>query len=334
MSVLIVPAVDVRGLLPMSDCMDAMAAVLETLARGDAILPLRPVLWLPERRGALGMMPAYLGDAGVMGLKAVSVFPGNEGTGYDSHQGAVLVFETGNGRLLAIVDASEITAVRTAATSGVATRALARADAGDLAILGAGTQARTHLAAMLVARPIRRARVWSRTAANAARFAERESAVHGVTVEVAQTARDAVDGADVICTTTAAREPVLLGEWIAPGAHVNAVGSSVPFARELDGPAMARARLFADRRESVLAESGDFLLAREEGAIGDAHIAGELGEVLLGEIEGRTGPDEITVFESLGLAVEDLAAAFLVYERALARGAGTSLELGGLRADA
>ncbi len=331
MKVLLINQSEVPQLLPMRECMVVMAEALKTLARGEALLPLRPVLWLPEKVGALGMMPAYLGDLNAMGLKVVSVFPGNHGTEYDSHQGAVLLFEAEHGRLLAIIDASEITAIRTAAVTGVATKLLAREDAGDLALLGAGVQARTHLEAMLLARTIGRVRVWSRDPDHARQFAERESKRHGIKVEPAATAKDGVTGADLICTTTAAREPVLMGEWLSEGAHVNAVGSSVPFTRELDTAAVARARLFVDRRESTLNEAGDFLFPKKEGAIGDDHIRGEIGEILLGKVKGRESASEITLFKSLGLAVEDLASAHHIYQKALERGMGTSVELGGSR---
>lgn len=331
MKVLIVNQAEVRQLLPMDECMDVMANALKTLARGDAILPLRPVLWLPERVGALGLMPSYLGDIRALGLKVITIFPGNHGTQYDSHQGAVLLFETEHGQLLAIMDASEITAIRTAAVSGVATRLLARQDADDLAIVGSGVQAKTHLAAMIQARPIRRVRVWSRNREHAIQFAERESRRHGIPIEVADTAQAAVEGASIICTTTSAREPVVLGDWIAPGAHLNAVGSSVPSARELDTAAVVKARLFVDRRESALNEAGDFLIPKGEGVIGDEHILGEIGELLLGTVQGRSADDELTLFKSLGLGVEDLAAAQHVYDKAIAAGMGTSVELGGER---
>jgi ornithine cyclodeaminase/alanine dehydrogenase-like protein (mu-crystallin family) len=333
MKVLIINGSEVRQLLPMNECMDVMAQALASLARGDAILPLRPVMWLPDKRGALGMMPSYLGDIGAMGLKVVTVFPGNHGTQYDSHIGAVLLFESEHGQLLAICDATEITAIRTAAVSGVATRLLAREDAHTLAILGSGVQAKSHLAAMLEAREIQRVRVWSRNPESAARFAERESRRHNVLIESMQTAREAVAGAEIICTTTSAREPILLGDWLEPGMHINAVGSSVPFARELDSAAMAKARLYVDRRESTLNEAGDFLFAKQEGAINDEHIVGEIGEILVGSLKGRGTQDEITVFKSLGLAVEDLAAAEYIYKKALAAGVGTAVELGGERHD-
>ncbi len=331
MHILIVNQQEVSALLPMDECMDVMAQALAALARSEAVLPLRSIMWLPQKVGALGMMPAYLKDANVLGLKVISVFPGNHGTEFDAHQGAVMLFEAKNGRPLAIIDATEITAIRTAATSGVATKLLARDDAGNLAILGSGTQASKHLEAMLLARPIRRVRVWSRNPENAARFAERESRRRGVTVEAMPAAEQAVRGAELICTTTASPEPVLRGEWIARGTHINAVGSSVPFARELDTAAIVNSRLFVDRRESTIHEAGDFLFPKKEGAIGDEHIQGEIGELLIGRVSGRRSSEEVTLFKSLGLAIEDLASAHHIYVKATEKGMGTRVELGGSR---
>ncbi len=331
MKVRIINHAEVVDLLPMRACMEVMEAALKTLSEGRAVNPLRNALWVPERPKLLGMMPAYLGDIDRLGIKVVSVFPENHGTQYDSHQGVVLVFEAEYGRLVAIVDASEITAIRTAAVSGVATRLLAREGAGDLAIMGSGVQARSHLEAMALARGIRRARVWSRDPEHARDFAERESGRHGFTVEPIADPREAVEGADLICTTTAAREPILMGEWISPGAHINAVGSSIASTRELDTAAVAGAKLFVDRRESTLNEAGDFLFPQREGAISADHIQGEVGELLLGKVAGRGSEQEITLFKSLGLAVEDLASANYVYEQAVAQNAGTEVEIGGLR---
>jgi len=330
--VLVIGGEDVERLLPMHACIDVMAQALTALATSQAEVPLRTLLWLPERRGLLGMMPAYYAPAGVMGIKVVSVMPGNHGTRYDAHQGAVLLFETAHGCPLGLVDASAITAIRTAAVSAVATRLLARDDAHDLAILGSGIQATTHLESMLCVRPIDRVRVWSRTPAHAERFARRESERRGLVVSVAESAESAISNADLICTTTSAKEPVLLGRWLAAGTHVNAVGSSVRTARELDAAAVARARLFVDRRESTLNEAGDFLLAKVEGAVTDDHILCEIGEILAGRATGRSSASEITLFESLGLGVEDVAAAHYVLERARAERKGTPVRLGASRA--
>lgn len=331
MKTIVVSQREVPALLPMKTCVDLMAETLRTLSRGDAVLPLRQMVWLPDRTGLLGLMPAYLGSPRTLGLKVVSVMPGNHGTEYDSHQGVVLLFETEHGCLLAVIDATSITAIRTAAVSGAATRLLAREDAHDLAILGSGVEARAHLEAMSAVRPLRRVRVWSRDPARARAFAERESSRSPCRVEAVADARAAVEGADLICTTTASPEPVLLGDWIAPGAHINAVGACFAAWRELDTRAVVRARLYVDRRESALHEAGDFLIPRAEGAIGEDHIVGEVGEALLGRVPGRRSPEEVTLFKSLGLAVEDLAAAHHVYQAALEKGAGVAIDLGGLR---
>ncbi len=201
------------------------------------------------------------------------------------------------------------------------------------AILGSGVQAKSHLAAMLEARPVKRVRVWSRNAEHTQRFAERASKRYGISVEAANSVQSAVDGADIICTTTSAPEPILQGHWIASGAHINAVGSSVPFTRELDTAAIVKSKMFVDRRESTINEAGDFLFPKKEGAITDDHILGEIGDILLEKIKGRITHDEITLFKSLGLAIEDLASANHIYKKAVEQGVGISVELGGGRED-
>jgi ornithine cyclodeaminase len=329
MKVLFVNEAGVKELLPMESCIQLMRDALTAFARGDAVLPLRSLLRLPDGSGILGLMPGYLGQPRSFGLKVVSVMPGNHGTPYESHQGVVMLFGLLHGEPLAIIDAAAITAIRTAAASAAATDALAREEAGDLALIGSGAQARTHLAAMRAVRKLRRVRVWSRTRANAERFARDEAASLGFAIEVSASAADAVRGADLICTLTSAREPVLRGEWVAPGAHVNAVGACFAATRELDSEAVRRARFFTDCRESCLNEAGDFLLARREGAIADAHLLGELGEVFLGKVVGRVSRDNVTIFESLGIALEDLAAAQEIHRRALESGTGIWLDWGG-----
>ena len=329
MKVLFVNEAGVRELLPMDSCVALMRDALTALSRGDAVLPLRSKVSLPDQSGLLGLMPGYLGDPQSFGLKVVAVMPGNHGTPYDSHQGVVMLFGVKHGEPLAVMDASSITAIRTAAASAAATDVLARPDAGDLALIGSGAEGRTHLAAMKAVRRLRRVRVWSRTRANAERFAREEGTVAGVPIEVAETAEAAVKGADLICTTTSSKEPVLEGKWLASGAHVNAVGSCFPTARELDTNAVRRARLYTDCRESCLKEAGDFIIPRNEGSIDDGHLIGEVGEVFLGRIPGRRSQDDITLYESLGVAVEDLAAAHAIHRRARKSGAGTWLEWGG-----
>ena len=327
MQVLVLSRFEIARLLPMRECIGVMEAALRGLSNGDAILPLRQVLRLPGSKNAFAVMPAYLARPTAIGAKVITVFPDNHGTALDSHQGVVLFFEPEHGSLAAIMDASSITAIRTAAVSGVATRLLAREDATDVAILGTGVQARTHLEAMCTVRGVERARVWSRNATAVREFAERESRRHDIEVAPARRARDAVEGAQIVCTVTASREPVLAGEWLADGAHVNAVGASLPVARELDTAAVARGRLYVDRRESALNEAGDFLIPRREGAIGDDHIVGEIGELLLGRVPGRRTAADVTIFKSLGLAIEDVAAASFIYDRASAGALGSRVEL-------
>jgi ornithine cyclodeaminase len=319
----------VRQLLPMAACMDAMESALMALGKGEAQNPLRSFTWLPDKRGLLAAMSALTNDA--LGVKVISVFPGNINSEYESHMGAVMLFEATYGRPLALIDASEVTAIRTAAVSGVATRLLAREDAQDLAILGTGAQADVHLEAMLVARNIQRVRAWSRSEANRNKFAIRAKEHFGLDIELTDTAEAAVRGADIICTVTSAREPVLAGDWLSPGTHLNVVGASTANAREVDTAAMAKSRLFVDRRESTLNEAGDFLIPKHEGVIGDDHIVAELGELLLGQAAGRDSAEEITLFKSLGLAVEDLASAQLIYQQAVEQGVGTAVEFGSTR---
>jgi ornithine cyclodeaminase len=262
----------------------------------------------------------------VYGLKAVCVFPQNTAIGKDAHQGSVMLFSGETGELLALMNASAITAIRTAAVSGVATKLLARDDAGDLALIGAGVQAHTHIAAMACVRPIRRVRVASRNVQHAAKFAEEMRARYLFPIEAVGSVESAVRGADLIVTATTAREPILKREWISPGAHLNVVGSSIPTTREVDTATMAAASLFVDRRESTLNEAGDYLFAMREGAIGPEHIRAEIGELVIGAKPGRTSPDEITLFKSLGLAVEDLASAEYVYRKAQEKKVGTWVE--------
>lgn len=322
---------EVPELLPMGECIEAVREALGALARGEGIQPLRPVMWLPERVGALGMMPGHLSSIETMGIKTVTVFPGNAGTEYDSHQGTVMLFDSTNGRLKAVIDATEITAIRTAAASAVATDLLATAGATTLAILGAGVQGQAHAKAIPLVREISEIRVWSRSGENAARLAETLEA--DMKSRTAGSVDEAVSGADIVCTTTASSEPILPGSLLEPGMHINAVGSSVPFARELDSEAMAGSRVFVDRRESTLNESGDFLIAKNEGAVDDGDIVAELGELIIGGHPGRISDQEITTFISLGLAVEDIAAANLIYHNAIAAGKGVRMEFGGLRRD-
>ncbi|TVR57040.1 MAG: ornithine cyclodeaminase family protein [Gemmatimonadales bacterium] len=344
-SVLFLDREAVEAHLSPALCLEAVEGAFRSLVQGQAIQPLRTLLTLPGGRDHFLVMPAHVARPAALGAKLLSLFPGNHDQGLPSHQGVILLFDTETGGLRAVVDAESVTSLRTAAASALATRLLAREDSMDLAILGAGVQARSHLEALLAVRPIRRVRVWSRTADHARAFVaeararleargrsaplERPSGgsmptgqgaprgglppMREIEIVVAPDPESAVRDADVICTVTASPTPILKGEWIAPGTHVNAVGAYTPDTRELDTLAIQQARFYVDRRESAMAEAGDFLIPREEGAVDDAHILGELGELLegaavQGRVQGRTSPGDRTVFKSLGLAVQDLAA--------------------------
>jgi ornithine cyclodeaminase/alanine dehydrogenase-like protein (mu-crystallin family) len=327
MKVLVLNQAEVEHLLPMSECIAAMEGAFTALARGDAHQPLRTIFRPPEVKGVMAMMPTFRqGPSPLFGLKAICVFPGNAAIGKDAHQGGVMLFDGATGELLALINASAITAIRTAAVSGLATRLLARPDAGDLAIIGAGVQARPHLLAMNCVRPLKRVRVASRNFHSAQKLAQEMQPQFPILIEPVEVIEAAIRGADIIVTATTSRDPVLHREWISPGTHINAIGTFSPRAREIDTATVAAASLFVDRRESALNEAGDYLIAAQEGAIGPEHIRADLGEVLTGAHCGRRSDDEITIFKSLGLAIEDLAAAAHVYQKAKATNAGSWIE--------
>jgi alanine dehydrogenase len=321
----ILSSADIRALLPMADCIELMRTTMIAVSEGRARIPLRSVLPV-SNGGLMGAMPGYLAEPECFGVKLLSLFPGNPAAGLSSHLGLVLLFEPKHGLPVALLDAAELTAMRTAAVSGLATRLLAREDAADLAILGSGEQAHSHLEAMLAVRPIKRVRVWSRTAAHAAAFAE-QAVAHGMAIETTPSAQAAVDGADLICTVTGSPEPILRGDWIAPGAHLNVVGASRIAAAEIDTAAVARSRFFVDFRGSAEHEAGELRRAIDAGAVTEAHVLGEIGEVANGTAAGRTSASDITVFKSLGVSPEDLAAAHYVLHRAEAEGIGQVVEL-------
>jgi ornithine cyclodeaminase len=260
------------------------------------------------------------------GIKVLSVVDNPGELGVESHQGGVMIFDPANGSPLALCEAGAITAVRTAAVSALATDKLARPDATTVAILGAGTQAGSHIEAMLAVRSVERFRVWSRDSEKAREFADEQAARHGVIVESAADAASAIADADVVCTTTSAREPVLFAEMLEPGMHINAVGASIPSWREISPGVLPLVSLFTDRRESLTNEAGEYIHAIDTGLIPSGLVVPEIGEVLTGDHPGRTSETEITLFRSLGLAVEDIASASLVFTRALEQGIGNRVD--------
>jgi alanine dehydrogenase len=316
-----------QDLLSMRDLVPLMERALAAFSTGGVVQPVRSVVPVRTHGGFLAVMPAYLSGEQALGLKAVAFYPGNAARGLHTHMATILLLDAATGALLAVLDGRLITEMRTAAVSAAATKHLARPDARVLGLLGAGVQARSHVAALAeVFRPDV-VQVWSRTPARAAQFAREIVGPFGVRVAVKGSAEEAVRGADVICTLTSSQTPVLHGAWLRAGMHINAVGASRPDWREMDNDAMMRSRLFVDSKAAALVEAGDIVLPITEGVIRDDHIQAEIGEVFAGTRPGRTAPEEITLFKSLGQAVEDVATAQFAYQRARERRIGEELSL-------
>ena len=305
----------IASLLPMEECIEVMEKMFRSLAAGECLQPLRNIMRLPDGSGVLGMMPGHAAKLGVMGIKVISVFHANREAGFPSHQGIVMLFDAKNGQPLMLFDALEITAIRTAAASAVATKLLSRENSSTLAIIGSGEQAKRHIEAMLLVRNIKQINLWSRNENNAKHLVNELSAEYNIPIHIKKNVQQAVEHADIICTVTASKEPVVMGDWIAAGTHINAVGSSTASSRELDTTAIVRSKLFTDRYESLFNEAGDFLIPKKEGAITDEHVKAEIGEVLSGTKKGRENDEEITVFKSLGIAAEDIFSAYHIYEK-------------------
>jgi alanine dehydrogenase len=318
---------DVRAVLTMPDLIETMQAALVAYSEGRTLQPLRTVLEVGAQKAFFGVMPAFLPDGPALGTKLVTVYGSNAAAGLPTHLATIVLLDPKTGALLALLDGRFITEARTAAVSAVSTRLLARADAAALAILGSGVQARSHLEALAGVRTLSRVTVWSPSPGRKEQFAEEMSAHVAVPIAPAESAEAAVAGADVVVLATSSPTPVVQNEWIADGAHICAVGACRPDQREMDGALVARARVIVDSRKGAMAEAGDIVLAMAEGRFGADHVAGELGEVAAGRVDARVNDAQVTVFKSLGMAVEDVAAAHLAYERARARGLGREVSV-------
>lgn len=316
---------DVASLLPPADLIDAMGTALTKFSAGEVLQPVRTVLSVGPQKAFFGLMPAFVAEPPQLGAKIVTVFGDNHRRGLPSHMATILLLDPDTGALIALMDGRYITEARTAAVSAVSARHMARPGAATLAILGSGVQARSHLEMLALVRPLREVRVWSPRATSRERFVAEVQPHSAAAVSAAPTAEAAVRGADLIVVVTSSPTPVLDSAWVTPGAHVMAVGACRPDQREMDPALVARARLVVDSRAAALVESGDIAMAIAEGRFTAAHVLGELGDVVCGTLMARQSPDDITIFKSLGLAVEDVAAADLVYRRAVAAGTGTEL---------
>jgi ornithine cyclodeaminase len=321
----VLSADDVARLLPMRECIEVMERALAKFARGEAVQPVRLSLPAPADAGIVALMPAQLAGIG-MGYKAVSVFHGNAALNLPTHMATVALHDPQTGVPIALMDGTRITEIRTAAVSAVATRHLSRTDATVLTIFGTGVQARAHARAIACVRELAEVRIVGRRS-EAARALADELGKEDLPARAVDGIEAALEGADIVVTATASPTPLFDADHLGPGVHINAVGSSTPKAHELPAATVAAARLFVDDTRAALVEAGDILLAIGEGAIDEGHIAGTLGEVIIGQVKGRTDASQITVFESLGLGLEDVAAASHVYAAALADGSGTEIEL-------
>jgi ornithine cyclodeaminase len=327
MSFLVFSPADIKRLLPMRECIEVMARAFVDLERGALSQPLRTLHSPPGLRGGMMWMPSYrFSPTPMFGTKLLFLLQDNPARGLDSHQGQVILADGETGQLRALLDASAVTAIRTAAVTALATRLLARQDARVLAIVGTGVQARTHLESIPLARPISRVLVAGHTAEHARKFVAESARSSTFSLEAADSIEAAVRAADIVVTVTSSPTPIIAREWLRTGAHVNAVGASRPVHREIDTRTIADALLFTDRRESLEAEAGDYRQAVEEGAIAGPAVAGELGELLTGTRQGRTSNEQLTMFRSMGLGVEDLAAAEHVLAKALEAGVGTTVD--------
>ncbi len=307
----------VRAQLDYPGCMDAMRDAMQALSQGKTRQLLRTMIDMGNRR-VFAQMPAALGDDDYFGAKMVAVFPYPDDPGRRAHRGLVVLFEPYLGAPVCVADAEEITFIRTAAMSAVATDALARPDAKVMTFYGCGSQAETHLRAISHVRDLSEVRVWGRTPERAQAFAEKMGADMGISIVACADPRAAADGADIICTLTGSADPILMGEWVQPGTHVNLVGSSGPGSAEADQALVVNSRFIADSRPNITEQGGEFIRAREAGAITNDHIAAEIGEVLSGVAAGRETAEQITVFKSIGHAVQDLAAAAYLNKKASA----------------
>jgi ornithine cyclodeaminase/alanine dehydrogenase-like protein (mu-crystallin family) len=312
MSIRFIDRDEVATRLTYDVCIPIVRDAMIAFSRGETKQLLRSILTLSEGR-MFGVMPGALGTQEPFGAKIISVFQGSAALGRQSHQGLILLFDPDTGAPVCVVHAGEVTAIRTAAASAVATEALARPEAKRLSLIGCGEQAVTHLRAMAKVRPLESVVVWGRSIERARAFVQRMQGEEDFPITVSASVEEAVAEADIICTITSATEPILKGAWVRPGAHVNVVGSSYAGPVEVDNDLVVRSRFIADSREGILRQGAEFLRAKEAGLIGDDHIVAEIGEVLMGKIEGRRSSEEITVYKSIGHVVQDLASAWALY---------------------
>lgn len=313
--------------LTMPDCIKAMRGAMIAVSNGDTTLPIRQYMPIPDTKGKMAMMPGTIADPACYGIKLVCKYVREPDSPYGTHVGMVLVFDSEKGLPLAIIEGASLTAIRTAAASALATDLMANADVDTLTIIGCGEQARRHILAMLAVRAVKTILIWGRDPQKAQSFAKAMSEEIGADVTAAPDIETAVRAADLICTTTSSPEPIVKGAWLRPGAHVNLVGAAIASSAEVDEDVVTKSRFVTDYRPAAMAAAGELLRAIESGAIAENHIVAEIGEIAAGRIKGRTAKDEITVYKSLGVAAQDLAAGHWLYEKSLRLGFGTDINM-------
>lgn len=317
----------VQSLIDLDELIAALEQAHIQYSTGKAVMPVRLVVPLPQIQGRITSMPGYLNDDRALGMKVVTYFQDNPKQNLPAILATIMLFSGETGKMIAAMDGGYITAIRTACASALATKALANPDTPVLGILGAGVQARAHIQALTRVRKLRRIKLYSPSGKSARSIKEELEKPCGVAIEVVNSAEDAVRDSDLLVTVTTAKDPIVNVEWLKPGVHINAVGSHRPDLREIDGATLKRAKVVVDSREAVMAECGDILLALKEQSIGENAIHGEIGELLAGAKPGRTSPSEITLYKSVGIAIQDVATAQLVYRKALARSIGTNVDI-------
>jgi alanine dehydrogenase len=318
---------EVQSLAKVEELIPVLEQAHIQYSTGKAVMPVRLVVPLPQIEGRITSMPGYLNEDKALGMKVVTFFPNNLKQNLPQILATVMLFSAETGKMIAVMDGNYITAIRTACVSAMATKALANPEARVLGVLGAGVQARAHIRALTQIREISEIKVYDVFEASARQLQESLQKEIGVKITVAQSAREAVLDADLLVTVTTAKEPIVRANWLKPGMHINAVGSHRPDLRELDGATLAAAKIVVDSREAIMAECGDILLAIQEKAITANSLHAEIGEVLAGKKPGRTSSDEITLYKAVGIAIQDVATAHLVYRKALERNVGTNIEV-------
>jgi len=326
-NMLLLSEAQVQGLIDIDELIATLEQAHVQYSAGNAVMPVRLVLPLPQIQGRITSMPGFLNEDKALGMKVVTYFQENAKQGLPAILATIMLFSAETGKMTAAMNGNYITAIRTACASAMATKALANPQTPVLGILGAGVQARAHIQALTRVRRLERIKIYSPSGTSAAAIKKETEMQSPTAIEIAKSAEEAVRDADLLVTVTTAKEPILKQEWLKPGAHINAVGSHRPDLREIDGATLAHAKIVVDSREAIMAECGDILFAIKEGSIAAESIHGEIGEVLAGTKSGRQSKDELTLYKSVGIAIQDVATANLVYQKALQQGVGTNVEI-------